>query len=140
MKALVVDASVVAKWFFPEPDSTAAVKLLSRRFQLIAPDLLWSEFGNIVWKRVGRGEITADEGSAVVEDFLRVPVESLSAARLLPAALELAVTTGRTVYDSLYLALAMERSCHVATADERMVNALAGTPLGKYLRLVTTVR
>jgi predicted nucleic acid-binding protein len=35
---------------------------------------------------------------------------------------------GRTVYDSLYIALSMHEGCRFVTADERLVNGLGGTP------------
>ena len=43
-------------------------------------------------------------------------------------AIEVALATGRTVYDSLYIALAMNEGCRFVTADERLVNGLASTP------------
>ena len=50
--AFVVDASVVAKWGFPEPSSGAASRLLAARaaghIALIAPDLLVPELGAFV--------------------------------------------------------------------------------------------
>jgi predicted nucleic acid-binding protein len=39
--------------------------------------------------------------------------------------LQLAVTSRRTVYDSLYVALAMQSQSVLITADERLANALA---------------
>jgi len=44
------------------------------------------------------------------------------------------VATKRPVYDSLYLALAVELGGTVVTADERWVNSLAGSPFGCFLR------
>jgi predicted nucleic acid-binding protein len=51
----VVDASVVAKWFIPEPYKDNAERLLrdflNDRIELTAPDLLIAEVGNLLWKR-----------------------------------------------------------------------------------------
>ena len=140
MKTYVVDASVVAKWFFPENHAEASRRLLSGRRRLLAPDLVWGEFGNVVWKRVGRGEITGEEAAGIVGDFLRLPLEVVPTGPLLPAALELALSTGRTVYDCLYLALAIDRGCSLVTGDERLVNALENTPLAGRLLAVSGVR
>ena len=38
--------------------------------------------------------------------------------------------TGRTVYESLYLALAVQLNCRLVTADEKLSSALKNGPLG----------
>jgi predicted nucleic acid-binding protein len=48
-------------------------------------------------------------------------------ASMRDAALALAINTGRTVYDSLYVALAESRGCSLVTSDERLVNGLKQT-------------
>jgi len=39
---------------------------------------------------------------------------------------EIASSFSRSFYDSLYLALAVDRDCPLVTADRRLYNALAG--------------
>jgi predicted nucleic acid-binding protein len=140
MTTVVVDASVVAKWFFPELHSSESRRLLSPRHSLLAPDLIWSEFGNIAWKRVRRGEMKADEATQCIADMIRLPLDTVSTQGLIAAALELAIATDRAVYDCLYLAMAIDRKCRLVTADERFVNALAATPLAKHMRHVAKLR
>ena len=41
--------------------------------------------------------------------------------------------TGRTVYDCLYLALAIRTKSVMHSSDKRLVNALASGPLKKHL-------
>jgi predicted nucleic acid-binding protein len=136
MKPLVVDASVAAKWFLPEPDAAAALRLLNGRHRLAAPDLIRSEFGNIIWKFQARGVLDAEEASDLIEHFLSMPLEIHDSTYLLAPALQIAIATHRTVYDSLYLALAMELDGTVVTADERWVNALINSPFTRFLRLL----
>lgn len=135
MKTVVVDASVAAKWFLPEPDAPAALRLLSGRYHLVAPDLIRAEFGNIVWKLYARGTLDAKEASDMVEHFLSMPLEIHDSTYLLALALQIAIATKRTVYDSLYLALAMDVNGTVLTADERWLNALQTTPFARFIRL-----
>ncbi len=136
MKPLVVDASVAAKWFLPEPDAAAALRLLSGRRRLAAPDLIRSEIGNLAWKLHTRGTLDANEASDMTEHFLSMPLEIHDSTRLLAPALQIAIATRRTVYDSLYLALAMELGGTVVTADERWVNSLRSTPFSRFVRLL----
>jgi predicted nucleic acid-binding protein len=58
VSTFVVDASVVIKWFVPEVHSDAARRLLERSHQYVAPDLLYAETANAIWKKVRRGELS----------------------------------------------------------------------------------
>lgn len=134
---LVVDASVAIKWYVPEAESAKAVALLGRGDQLLAPDLLNAEFGNILWKKVCRGELTTDEAEAIVDAFLSAsPLSLHPSQRLLRGAFDIAVAFQRSVYDSLYLALAVAEHCRLVTADEKLVNALVGTSLERFTVLL----
>lgn len=134
MKPLVVDAGVAVKWFVPEPDAAAALRLLDGRHLLAAPDLIRSEIGNVAWRLHNRGVIDAGEASDLIEHFLSMPLEIHDSTYLLAPALQIAIATNRTVYDSLYLALAMELGGTVVTADERWANALQGSPFARFVR------
>ena len=136
MKPVVVDASVAAKWFLPEAGSRAAGRLLSARYRLLAPDLIHAEFGNILWKAARRGLLAPDEAAGIAEQFLATPVETCSTEALLPAALEIALDAAVTVYDGLYVALAIQEGATCITADERLVRALAPTPFRRHVRLL----
>jgi hypothetical protein len=51
-------------------------------------------------------------------------------------ALRIALETGRSAYDGLYLALAEALSCQAVTADRRLYNALQGGPYAGRIRWV----
>lgn len=53
----------------------------------------------------------------------RIP--TVSTAVLIEDALSLGIAFDRTVYDSVYVALALASKTHLVTADERLANALA---------------
>jgi predicted nucleic acid-binding protein len=140
VKTLVVDASVAAKWFFEEDQSASARRLFSSRRSLVAPELLGVELANVIWKRVQRKELDTNAAVDMLADFQRLAVEIIPSAPYLPAALELAILTGRTVYDCLYLSLAMNQKTQVVTADRRFAAALAGSSLAKHVRLLEKPR
>lgn len=139
MSVFVVDASVVIKWFVPEIHSDAARRLLSAPHHYLSPDLLFPEVGNTIWKKVRRGELTADEGQQLAADVMTVAVDIVSTRRLMIDAHALAVTIGVTVYDAMYLALAVRLETQLITADERLSRTAAAHPLiAAHVRLVQT--
>jgi predicted nucleic acid-binding protein len=134
---LVVDASVAVKWIVPEEHTTEARRLLTAGHTLLAPELLRIEVAAVCWKKVQRGELTAEEAQARFGTLAMAPLLLTSDATLADAALQLSLQTGWTVYDSLYLALAVAYDSRVVTADTRLQNALAGTPLAASVVHVT---
>ena len=50
MSVFVVDASLVVKWFVPEVHSVAARRWLDASHDYIAPDLVFPEASNAIWK------------------------------------------------------------------------------------------
>lgn len=126
----MVDASVAAKWFVPEALSDEAARLLEEDdHELACPDLLLPEVGSILWKKVLRKEITAAEAGAILRALGRVPLAVFPSHSLVEGALDLALAARRSVYDCLYLALALALDCKLVTADRRFASALAARPL-----------
>ena len=77
------------------------------------------------WRRYRQGDITAEEATESIADLLTLDIPLVPASSLAQAALRRALQHQRTVYDSLYLALAQERDCPLMTADERFFNAVS---------------
>ena len=138
MTTYVLDASVAVKWYVPEIDDDAAKKLLAAEHDLHVPDLFFPEFGNILWKKVQRGEIDDDEAREIAAEIKTVPLFTHRSFPNLVAALELALAHKRTVYDAYYVALSVDLDCPFITADEKLVNALQPT-FGDQVRLVRSL-
>ncbi len=132
MTPFVVDAGVAVKWCLPARDeefTMEAESLLaayrSGAEKYLVPDLFWPELANALWKAVRKGKIDiarADRSLALVRD-LEIP--TIPSFDLVPRTLQLALKHSRTVYDSLYVALALQSKATLITADERLANALA---------------
>jgi predicted nucleic acid-binding protein len=128
MTPLVVDASVVIKWALPEVLGEAALRLLAEWETFIAPDFLFAETANAIRKRVRRGEISAEGGLRLIAEIDTVDIEPVSCRDLTADAYEIAITYGRSVYDAMYVALAVQQKTRLITADDRLYNALANVP------------
>ncbi len=128
---LVVDSSVAIKWFVPETFSAEADRILLAHDQgalaFTAPEVIYAEFGNIVWKKHLFQGLSASDADFALARFQQLNFSVTSDAALLDEAYRLAVMYKRTVYDSLYLALSLRVGCQFVTADERLVNAVGAT-------------
>ena len=128
----MVDASVAAKWYLPPSEehlADEALNLLAEygrgRIQLRVPDLFWAEIGSILWKALRLNRIS---NQTATEALLALEQQSLmtgSCRPLLGLAFEIAKAFHRSVYDGIYVALAVTSGCELVTADERLANALA---------------
>jgi predicted nucleic acid-binding protein len=131
VKTFVVDASVGAKWASPEiiePLADRADRFLrayaAGSLQILVPDLFWLEIGSFLWKAAKRGEITYMLAQRGLEAMLDRDFPTVPSRAVLPEAFKIAAGFGRTIYDSTYVALAVESGNELITADERLVNAL----------------
>jgi predicted nucleic acid-binding protein len=128
MSSLVVDSAVAIKWFVAEPHSAEARRVLESyragATVFLAPDLIHSEFGNIVWKKHLFQGLTAADARAILAEFRNVVFRITPASDLLEEAFRLAAQHRRTVYDMLYVALSLREGCPMVTADEKLYAAL----------------
>jgi predicted nucleic acid-binding protein len=126
MNPLVIDASIAVKWFLPEDGSDEALiirnRFVDREYHLIAPDLMLSEFVNVLWKR--REFVEEATSLDIISDLLALGIDLVPSEQFIVRAYKLGRQYSRTVYDSLYLALAESRSCDMVTADSRLYNAV----------------
>jgi predicted nucleic acid-binding protein len=126
---ICVDASLAAKWVLREGDSELALALYrnSNPDGLVAPPLMPSEVTNAIWKRVTRGGMPLSDAQSALTAFFTFDVEIAVPAELHRRALDLAAQFGQpAVYDMHYVALAQIAGCDLWTADERLVNTVAG--------------
>lgn len=137
MSRYVVDASVAIKLYVPEVHSALAAQFFAEGHELIAPDLMPTEFANILWKKVTqRGELTLSEGQQIITAFQKLPLDYYSSLDLLDEAFKIAASTQRTAYDSLYIALAAQFGCQMITDDRKLFTALQSTALSPFILLL----
>lgn len=129
--ALVVDASVTAKIVMVEPFTQEAKALFALlgagAVALSAPDLIYAECANILWKQVQRGNVTSTEATTHYATIAAAPLGITPIQALATDALSIALAHAISAYDACYVALAQRLGIPLITADQRLVNKLAGT-------------
>ncbi len=119
---VVVDASSVASWLLPDEDGAALDQVLAQRPRLFAPFLFWSEIRNTVIIQERRQRLSsqgADKGIEILTGlritFDRNPESS--------NVIDLARKHRITVYDSMYLELALRLNTPLLSADQALQRA-----------------
>jgi predicted nucleic acid-binding protein len=118
---VVLDASVVLKWFHSEGEGHLedARKLRAQfeagELRVLAPQLLWLELLNVAARRWGWPQPKLEQ--------LAVTLEQLGFELLDPELLSVAkwAANGLTAYDAAYLAVAEQAGTQVITNDEQIL-------------------
>jgi predicted nucleic acid-binding protein len=97
------------------------------------------EIANVLWKSVRLGRITRQEADLRLTEATAWPLLRHADAPLIASAFDLAHSSGRSVYDCLYLTLATILGGRMVTADEKLVNSLAATPWANAVLLLRDV-
>lgn len=133
MSIPVIDACVAIKWFLPEKDYQKAGEVLSGHNRLFAPDLFQIEMDSIITKEVRQRLIKPDDAYLIHEEIRNIPIQIIPYSLIGKLAFDLSVTLPVTQYDACYLAVAIEFSEKVISADMRFVRGMKGTPLEQYV-------
>jgi len=134
-RKVVIDASVVIKWFVKEKDRERALMLREKHVKggtlLSAPCLLAYEVCNAL--RHNPDFIEEDVKKAVKSlfelhiEFAPPTIDNMNLA------VENAFRHGITAYDASYLSLAETENCPFVTADEKLYERLKENPLAMLL-------
>jgi predicted nucleic acid-binding protein len=113
---LVIDASVAV---------AAAANPLGferiRRFELVAPPLMWIEASSSLHAMLWRGELHREQAESMRDRVIAAPVRRREPDRLAEEAWDVAGEMGwAKTYDANYVALARLLGCRLITLDARM--------------------
>lgn len=136
---IVVDASLAVKWLVYEPLSDLARSFREQNLrQLAGPDLLVLEVASAIVRRANVGLVAREDVSEILETWTaghqsRMSVVRTTALRL-RSATDIAVSISHPLKDCLYLALAVELDCDLATCDAKFQAKAA--PVHQRVRLL----
>jgi len=138
VERFVVDASVAVKWFVTERGTESALKLmdgyLAGRFELLAPTLIYYEVANAL-RLHPYYRLTLDELFKAIKLLrdLQITVEPTS--EMWSRCFGISLTTGLSVYDGIYAAMAAALDSPLVTADRKLIAKLGETAGPKVILL-----
>lgn len=131
----MIDASAVAAWLVPAQRTSSSEALLdeAHTHQLEAPHIFPAEVRNMLLalERRGRSDRSLSDQAIATLSSYAIAIEAPPSAREYDFVLDLARREGLSVYDALYLSLALGERLTLATRDMELIAAAArnGLPI-----------
>jgi len=127
LKRVVIDASVVLKWYLiDESNSKTALEILERfvfqELYILAPNLLEYEVLNGLQIAMKRGRVDQKMLLLATEAFLGLGIDLRGISSNYEKVLHFTNVYDLTVYDSSYLEVASTEGIALITADEKLYN------------------
>ncbi|MEO1210551.1 MAG: type II toxin-antitoxin system VapC family toxin [Cyanobacteria bacterium J06638_20] len=125
----VIDTNICIKQFVADPLTPKVHQLFDHlnipETEFFAPDLLYIECANVLWKYVRANLYTASQIQADLADLKALRFQVVSSRELMEGAVQIGINLGITAYDGCYVALAQKVDAPLLTLDERLVKAAA---------------
>jgi predicted nucleic acid-binding protein len=125
----VIDASIAVKWVLAESGEEPAIEILkaygAKEMDLIAPALLMEEVASAISKRCRRKELTAAQARSAYLNFEARRPELVDKTVYVSRAFELSLVHQISVWDAVYLAVAIDRRADLLTADRRLYRTVS---------------
>ena len=121
----VVDTSALLRLFIPDGPIPNGLEVFFRGVETgthvaIAPELLIVEATNVVLRKQRREELSADEATGLISLLEKMPIRYFGHHALYKRMHHIAMETGLTAYDAIFLSLAQDKGAALFTADERL--------------------
>ena len=118
-EALVLDASVIVKWFCEEEYTDIALGIRKRFFNgvlnVVVPELMFYEVSNAIrYNEV----LSMEEKLELIDDIFSMDFDMVTSNKeILSEAMKSALDTGTAIYANVYLAVGRFKRCNLITAD-----------------------
>lgn len=130
--ACVLDANVALKLFFLQPLSDVADALFAHleadaRTRFYVPDFFYAECVSAFARYVRASNYLAASARQDVAELRALSFRVVPTVDLASDALEIAIAHRISGYDACYVALSLQVNAPLVTADEKLVQAMAGS-------------
>lgn len=123
---IILDSSVIAKWFFPEEGSQIALEIkkdfATNIISISVPLLIYYEMNNLLKTAVKRLRLNEKKAISAYEAFLNLNFIVYSSEELMKKTLKDAIELDISSYDASYIVLAEYLKKPFFTADQKLLN------------------
>jgi predicted nucleic acid-binding protein len=132
-----LDASVVVPLVLDEGE-TREIRGLYRDLirgesELFAPELLFAECANVLWKYVRWRGLSPIVARRLMDEIREFAIQLSDLRTVCAAALHLGCETNMTPYDACYAVVAMQNEASLITADKRFATQLKASSIEVFM-------
>ena len=99
-----------------------ALAVLAEAEQIIVPDSFFAELGNVVWQWIVFRQLPINIGLDVLHDAEELVTKVIPVTSILDSALRLAVEKNHSLYDTVFVAAAIQEQVQVITFDRKFAD------------------
>lgn len=130
MRIAVLDTSAIVRLYVPDgPLPNGLEDYIGAAWRaevsILTPELALAEVTQVLRKKEQAGFLEPGVVDEILTAIMTLPLEIIGHYDLLPDALSLSRMKNLTVYDSLFLALAIKKDAILITADKRLEKAFS---------------
>ncbi len=119
---LLIDSSVIVKYVSREPGWQDAEKYVAEARTI---HLALAELGNALLKKLNKKEIQPSTAANLLAEY-SIRTILFDENKYLVTALDIALATKSAIYDSLFIATALEEGCDLVSCDKRQLDIANG--------------
>jgi predicted nucleic acid-binding protein len=113
------------------PTERFAIAALESVDQIVVPDSLFAELGNVIWQWIQFRQLPLQIGLDALQDAEALVDVMISSSQIRDVALKLSVEANHSFYDTLFVAAAIHSDTQVLTYDRKL-----GAKFGDYVILL----
>ena len=118
---MVIDTMVFAYALLHVEDRyEQAIAALETVDEIVVPDSLFAELGNVIWQWIQFRQLPLQIGDDALQDAEALVDVMISSSQLRDVALKLAVEASHSFYDTLFVAAAIQLDTQVLTYDQKL--------------------
>ena len=121
MSGLIADTSVAIKWFAREEHSDIAEAILESGLDIHAPEFMWIETANGLWKKWRKKDLPREDVGLSVAKLKSMIDYWHADGDLIELATDMSLELAHPVYDCIFLVLARKLKIPLVTADKRLL-------------------